>query len=59
MNEALTYIYLIYSRFISLVFTDFALFNGVTIGWVLISVLVFGILIRSILNLPKGVSKRG
>lgn len=59
MIDALTYIYYAYSKFLDLIFNQFQMFSGVYVGWVLISVLVFGILISSILNLPRGVRKRG
>lgn len=59
MSEALTYLYQIYSAFITLVFDTFELFANVTIGWVLVVIMLFGLMIGSILNLPRGVSFRG
>lgn len=53
MNEALTYIRYIFSKFVGFVFDDMAISNNVTIGWIAISVIVFSILISSILNLPR------
>lgn len=55
MAQALTYIYQIYAKFLDLVFNQFEMFSGVTIGWVIVATIVFGLLINSILNLPKGV----
>lgn len=57
MAQALEYLYQIYDGFINMVFNDFALFNGVTVGWVVVSVVVFGILVNSILNIPKGAQR--
>lgn len=53
MQEGLTYLYQIYESFLDLIFNRFELFEGVTIGWIIIAVMVFGIMITSILNLPK------
>lgn len=55
MADALNYLYQIFDGFINMVFNDFEIVNGVTVGWVAVSVIVFGILINSILNIPKGV----
>lgn len=59
MEEALTYLYLIYQGFIRWVFDDMAIASNVTVGWVAISVIIFGILINSILNIPKGINVNG
>lgn len=56
MSEALNIIYEIYSAFIGMLFTTFDIGGGVTIGWVFIAVIVFGMLINSILNLPRSMS---
>lgn len=53
MAEALTILYQIYNSFLDLVFNRFELFTGVTIGWVLVSIVVFGLMISNILNLPR------
>lgn len=42
-----------------MVFTDFDIGGGVTVGWIAISIMVFGILINSILNIPKGIRING
>lgn len=54
MTEALTYIYYIFDAFIDCIFDDLEIFPGVTIGWVLVSVILFSLLIRNILNMPRG-----
>lgn len=53
MAQALGYIYDIYSGFLNLVFNVFAIESGVTVGWIIVSVIVFGLMINNILNLPK------
>lgn len=55
MTEALGYLYYIYDKFIDLVFNRLEIVANVSIGWVIISVMLFSMLIRSILNLPRGV----
>lgn len=54
MSEALTYIYYIFDAFIDCIFDDLEIFPGVTIGWVLVSVILFSLLIRNVLNMPRG-----
>lgn len=56
MNEALTYLYYIYDKFVDLVFNRLEIANNISIGWIIVSVIIFSILIRSILNLPRGMS---
>lgn len=53
MSEAINYIYVIFSRFLDFVFNDMLIAQGVSIGWVVVSLLIFGVLVRSILNLPR------
>lgn len=53
MNEALTYLYYIYDKFIVFVFDTMEIFDGVTVGWIVISLILFGLIIRSVLNVPR------
>ena len=53
MNDALKYIYYIYDKFVDLVFNKLEFFTNVTVGWVLVGCLLFGILIKSLLSLPR------
>lgn len=53
MGEALTLFYQIYQMLLDLIFNDLEIAADVTVGWVLVSCFVFGVLIRSILNLPS------
>lgn len=52
MQDALNYIYYIFDRGVSFVFNDMLIFTNISVGWIMISVIVFSILISSILNLP-------
>lgn len=54
MTEALNYIWYIFDKLINWFFNDTVLFEGVTIGWVIVVITVFGLLIRSLLNVPRG-----
>ena len=60
MSTALGYLYNIYTAFLDIIFNQFAISTNVTIGWIFISIIIFGLMIQSILNIPKGVSfKKG
>ena len=52
MSEAITLFYQIIHIFISWIF-DAEIVSGVSIGWVYVSIIVFSLLIRNILNVPK------
>lgn len=56
MNQALTYLYYIFDSFIDLVFNRMEIASNVTIGWIMISITLFALIIRSVLNLPKGMT---
>lgn len=56
MSEALAYLYYIYDKFVDLIFNRLEISNNVSIGWIIVSVIIFSILIRSVLNLPRGMS---
>lgn len=53
MTEALNFIYYIYDKFVDLVFNRLEFFNNVTVGWVAVGCFIFGILIKSLLALPR------
>lgn len=53
MAQALVYIYDIYTAFLGLVFNVFVIDTGVSVGWIIIVVIIFGLMITNILNLPK------
>lgn len=54
MSEALGYIYYILDSMLNWLFEDAELFPNVTIGWVVITIILFSMVIRSILNIPRG-----
>lgn len=55
MQTALNNFYYLFNSLINLVFNDFEILPNVTLGWVCIGILIFGILITSLLNLPNRV----
>lgn len=52
MSDAITLFYKVLQIIVSWIFSA-ELVSGVSIGWIFVSVAIFGILIRSILNVPK------
>lgn len=52
MSDAITLFYKVLQIIVSWIF-DAEIVSGVTIGWIFVSIAIFGILIRSILNVPK------
>ena len=53
MSDALELLFQIYFKFIDFIFDKAQIFNGVTLGWVALSVLIFGVLIRSLMAVPS------
>lgn len=53
MQEALNYFYYFFDKAVSFVFNDLAFFSGVTFGWVMVVVFVFGVLLRNVVALPS------
>lgn len=58
MEDAFTLVFSILGRFLDLFFNHMVIVQGVTVGWVLIVCLMFGIVISSLLNVPNGVLNR-
>lgn len=56
MSEALTLFRYIWSKIITTVFNTFQVETGVSIGWIVLVVGVIGMVIRSILYVPKGIN---
>ena len=52
MQDAITLFYKILNILVSWIFSA-EIVTGVSIGWVFVSIVVFGLLIRNILNVPK------
>lgn len=53
MSNAIDIFYYIFTQFINFFFNSYIL-EGVSLGWVVITCIIFGILIRSVLNIPHG-----
>ena len=53
MQQALDYVMYIYNKFINFIFNEASLFTDITIGWVVFACLVFWMLMKSILNMPR------
>lgn len=56
MTDALTIIYYIFDKFIDLIFNGLQIANNVSIGWVLVVITIFAILIKNVINLPKSMT---
>lgn len=56
MQKALDYIYYVFDKCIVFLFNDMELKTNVTFGWIVVSVIIFGLLIQNILNLPRHMS---
>lgn len=54
MTEAMTLVYYIFDKMIDFLFNDAQIVDGVSLGWICVSVVVFGILVNSFLVVPKG-----
>lgn len=52
MSDAITLFYQILQILVSWIFSA-EIVSGVSIGWVFVCVVIFGLLIRNILNVPK------
>lgn len=52
MSDAITLFYKVLQIIVSWIFSA-ELVSGVSIGWIFVSIAIFGILIRSILNVPR------
>lgn len=52
MSDAITLFYKVLQIIVSWIF-DAEIVSGVSIGWVFVSIIVFSLLIRNILNVPK------
>lgn len=57
MTEAVEIFYYSFTKFINFLFGSYIV-DGVSLGWILITVLLFGILINSVLNVPHGLISR-
>lgn len=56
MNDALSLFRYILTKFYDLIFNQLIIdASGATFGWIIISIIVFGIIINNILNIPGNI----
>lgn len=53
MVDAINLLFQIYLKFVDFVFDKAEILSGVTLGWIALSVLIFGVLIRSLMAVPS------
>lgn len=53
MNYGVELIYYVWHKFITFIFDNALIFDGVSIGYVMLSVIVLSILIRNLLAIPR------
>ncbi len=53
MSDAINYIYLVFNSFINFIFNEMVIIGNVYFGWVILSLIVLGILVRNLLALPN------
>lgn len=54
MSDAITVFYYIFNKIYNFLFNEALIEPGVSIGWIFVTVVVFGLIISTILNLPSG-----
>lgn len=57
MNNAIEVFYYIFGKVYTFLFDTMEITQGVTVGWVLLTIIIFSIIIRSVLALPS-ISRR-
>lgn len=55
MTQAINLFWYIFGKFNDLIFNQFAISTNVTVGWIIIAAMIFGILITNILNIPNNI----
>lgn len=58
MSDAITVFYYVFHKIYNFLFNQAVIETGVSVGWIFVTIVVFGLLIRSILNLPSGILSR-
>lgn len=54
MEQAINVVFYIFNKSIDLLFNQVELVDGVYLGWVILTCIIFGIIFSSILNTPYG-----
>lgn len=55
MTNAINLFWYIFQKFNDLIFNQFQIQQNVTVGWIIIAAMIFGILITNILNIPNNI----
>lgn len=55
MSDAISLFNYIFGKFVTMLFNDFEIETGVSVGWVIIAILIFGMIISNILNIPNNI----
>lgn len=58
MSDAITLFFYIFNKIYNFLFNEALIEPNVSVGWVFVTVVIFGLIIRTILNLPSGVASR-
>lgn len=53
MNDALSLINYVFTKFLDLLFNRLEISSNVTIGWILVVIVIFGIMISNILSVAR------
>lgn len=58
MNDAVTVFFYVFNKIYNFLFNEAFIEENVSIGWIFVTVVIFGLIIRTVLNLPSGVASR-
>lgn len=58
MSDAISVFYYVFNKIYNFLFNQAFIEEGVSIGWIFVTVVIFGLIIRSILNIPNGFRSR-
>lgn len=54
MSDAIEVFYYIFTKIYNFLFNEAVIQPGVSIGWIFVTVVIFGLIIGNILNMPSG-----
>lgn len=57
MTQAIEYLYYIFNKFNLFVFSQAQIVSGVYLGWVIMVIILFSMVMGSLLNVPRGIGK--
>lgn len=58
MSDAITVFFYVFNKIYNFLFNEALIEENVSIGWIFVTVVIFGLIIRTVLNLPSGVASR-